>query len=145
MILEILNHTRSRIPRQYLSEFMLVVQRELKQQKKWPVQLKGKSLQLVFLSKKQARELNHQFRGKDYATDVLSFESLDPDSLGELVLCPDILKQQAQEHDLSFRDELCYMVLHGLLHLLGYDHEASEKEAKIMFQLQDHIFKKALP
>lgn len=144
MTLEFLNHTSSRIPQKYLSGFFSRVQREMKRRKKWPVRLEGKSLQLVFLSRPHAKSLNKQFRGRDYATDVLSFDSMDPESLGELVLCPEVLKKQAGEHGLSFRDELCYMTLHGFLHLLGYDHETSEKEAKKMFQLQDAVFEKAL-
>lgn len=144
MTLEFLNHTPTRIPQKYMSGFFSRVQREMKRRKKWPVRLKGKSLQLVFLSRPQAKSLNQQFRGRDHATDVLSFDSMDPESLGELVLCPEVLKKQAKEHGLSFRDELCYMTLHGFLHLLGYDHETSEKEAKKMFQLQDAVFEKAL-
>ena len=144
MTLEFLNHTPSRIPQKYLSDFFFRVQREMKRRKKWPARLKGKSLQLVFLPRSQARGLNKQFRGKDYATDVLSFDSMDPESLGELVFCPEVLKKQSLQHGLSFRDELCYMTLHGFLHLLGYDHETSENEAKKMFQLQDAVFEKAL-
>lgn len=144
MIPEFINHTSSRIPRQYLICFLAIVIKDLKRQKKWATGLNSKSLQLVFLPRLQAKSLNHQFRGKNYATDVLSFDSTDPDSMGELVFCPEVLKKQAREHGLTFRDELCYMTLHGLLHLLGYDHEISEKQAKIMFQLQDSIFENAL-
>ncbi len=84
--------------------------------------------------------MNHEFRGKDYATDVLSFDSLEPTSLGELVLCPEVLKRQAQEHGLTYQQELGYMLLHGVLHLLGYDHETNPKDAEKMFALQDAVF-----
>jgi probable rRNA maturation factor len=102
--------------------------------------LKNKTLTLVFLDVKEAQNLNRQFRGKNYATDVLSFSSMDPHSLGELLLCWPVLKKQAKEHGLNQKLELTYMVLHGLLHLLGFDHEEDESRAAEMFELQDEIF-----
>jgi len=65
---------------------------------------------------------------------------MDSNSIGELVFCTEVLERQAkkQKHTLSY--EFVYMFIHGLLHLLNYDHEISEKEEKIMFSLQDSIF-----
>jgi probable rRNA maturation factor len=93
------------------------------------------------------KKLNQQFRGRDYATDVLSFEGqgLSDDGgavLGELVLCMPVIKRQAKEHGLSLNEELGYMVLHGILHLLGFDHERTRAEAARMFKVQDEIFAK---
>lgn len=99
-----------------------------------------KDLTVVFLDPGPAKKLNFQFRQKKYATDILSFMTDSPEELGELVLCPQVLQRQAQEHDLSFKLELSYMLIHGVLHLLGYDHERSEKEAKKMFRIQDQLF-----
>lgn len=94
----------------------------------------------VFLSKKEMKILNNSFRKKNKPTDVLSFQPLDSNSMGELVFCLDVLTLQAkkQKHSLSF--EFLYMLIHGILHLLGYDHELSKSEEKIMFSLQDIIF-----
>jgi probable rRNA maturation factor len=100
----------------------------------------AKELVVVFVDKEEAQRLNFQFRGKNYATDVLSFSSIAGDAIGELVLCPDILQLQAREIGWSFRNEAAYMCLHGLLHLLGFDHEKSERQARRMFSLQDDIF-----
>ena len=91
---------------------------------------------------RQAKKVNFTFRQKNYATDVLSFEGDDQNILGELIICPEVVLRQAREHRLSFREELGYMILHGVLHLLGFDHEKSETEAKRMFALQDRIFDK---
>lgn len=102
--------------------------------------LKSKTLTIVFLNQKEAKKLNQQFRGREYATDVLSFSSMDPSSLGELVLCWSVLKKQAKEHGLTQKLELAYMVLHGVLHLLGFDHEKDEAGAIEMFELQDELF-----
>ena len=117
---------------------------ELKKRKVLSATKAKAELALVFLEKKPAQKINKEFRGKDYATDVLSFESMDPASLGELVMCPEVLKRQAKEHGLTFQKELGYMLLHGVLHLLGYDHETNEKDAKEMFDLQDSVFDKLL-
>ncbi len=99
----------------------------------------------MFLDSTPAKKINWQFRGKDYPTDVLSFEPVDEESsLGELVLCPQVLQKQAVEHKQDYNDELGYMVLHGVLHLLGFDHEKSEADAKKMLELQDDVFQKLL-
>jgi probable rRNA maturation factor len=104
----------------------------------------GKELVIVFVNSKEQRRLNKSFRGKDYATDVLSFDPMEPGALGELVICPEVIARQAKEHGLLVREELGYMVLHGFLHLLGFDHEKGEREAKRMFTLQDDLFERML-
>ena len=60
--------------------------------------------------------------------------------LGELVLCGEVVRSQAEDHQLSLQEELGYLLIHGLLHLLGYEHEKGGKKAKIMFELQDRLF-----
>ena len=99
-----------------------------------------KELTLVFLNRAEMKKINLQFRKKNKPTDILSFHSHDPHSLGELLLCAEVLKAQAIRHEHSFNDEVTYMLIHGILHLLGYDHEASVKEEKLMFRLQDKCF-----
>ena len=87
------------------------------------------------------KKINSQFRGKNRPTDVLSFESADPNSMGELLFCVDVLKIQARAQNHSLEQEFLYMLVHGLLHLLGYDHELSKKEEMHMFRLQDQCFR----
>jgi probable rRNA maturation factor len=94
----------------------------------------------VFLTRAQMKKLNYNFRKKNKPTDVLSFQPSDTDSVGELVFCPAVLTAQAKKQKQSLSDELMYMFIHGLLHLLGYDHELSQNEEKIMFALQDSVF-----
>ena len=132
MMIEINNQSGRAIPHDFLKDWCRRLSRELKLQKK--------ELVIAFLNEKEMRALNKKFRGKNYATDVLSFGSDDPDSYGELVICPQVITRQARDHGLLVREELGYMVLHGVLHLLGYDHERSEREAKKMFALQDKVF-----
>ncbi len=99
---------------------------------------------IAFVSRSEIRRLNREFRGKDKATDVLSFSPTDDGSLGELVLCMSKIQRQAREHGLSVNEELGYMVLHGVLHLLGYDHELSARQSRRMLSLQDRVFETLL-
>ncbi|QDK45092.1 MULTISPECIES: rRNA maturation RNase YbeY [unclassified Bdellovibrio] len=140
----IINESKHTVPRKFIQEWMDQVVAELKKRKVLNAEKARRELTLVFLDKKPAQKINNEFRGKDYATDVLSFDSMDPSSFGELILCPEVLKKQAKEHKLTFQKELGYMLLHGTLHLLGYDHETNEKDAKKMFDLQDAIFERLL-
>jgi|ERR1041385_942304 len=88
------------------------------------------SATIAFVSDKQIRELNRQFRGVDKATDVLSFPDDDPDklNLGDIAISAETAARQAKDNGLSFDDELAQLILHGLLHLSGYDHETDNGE-----------------
>ena len=142
--LTIVNDSGTRVPRAFLEAWMRSLAR-LAARKIPSKTYAGKELVIAFVDEKRARALNKEFRGKDYATDVLSFDAMEPGSLGELVICPKVIAKQAKEHGLLLREELGYMVLHGFLHLLGYDHEnVSEKKARAMFALQDALFEKLL-
>ncbi|MEK2644992.1 rRNA maturation RNase YbeY [Bdellovibrio sp. BCCA] len=140
----IVNESKHAVPRKFVNEWMEDITAELRKRKVLKMAQASRELTLVFLDKKPAQKINFEFRGKDYATDVLSFDSMDPSSFGELVLCPEVLKRQAKEHKLTYQQELGYMLLHGVLHLLGYDHETNEKDAREMFGLQDAVFEKLL-
>lgn len=140
----IVNQVKQRIPRKFVEQWAQDLSQLLLKKKVIKKSQAELELTLVFLDKKPARKINFEFRGKDYATDVLSFDSVDEDSLGELVLCPEVLERQAREHGLTYQQELGYMLLHGVLHLLGYDHETNEADAKRMFTLQDELFEKLL-
>jgi probable rRNA maturation factor len=90
---------------------------------------------IVFVSDRMIKKLNRQFRGKDFATDVLSFpnhaepfESQNDRALGEIVISVDRAAAQAKENGLSFSNEIEQLILHGLLHLCGYDHETDDGE-----------------
>jgi metalloprotein, YbeY/UPF0054 family len=142
MEIQIINSAKTKVPKKFITEWMNAYVAHLLKKKLIKKTTAEKDLVLVFLDKKAAKKLNHEFRGKDYATDVLSFDSVDPSSLGELVMCPEVLIKQAKEHGLSYQHELGYMLIHGVLHLLGYDHETNEKDAEQMFKIQDEAFDK---
>lgn len=132
-----LNQSRDRVPRAWLEKWIRVLGAHLERREK--KSYRSKELVVLFVNPPEMKRLNHQYRGKNYATDVLSFETHDPDSLGELVLCWPTIRAQSQRTGLSPRGELGYMVVHGVLHLLGYDHGDQESEAR-MFALQDQIY-----
>jgi probable rRNA maturation factor len=144
MKLVIVNESSLRAPRKFLQESCDRIAKEFLRQRILTKAQSSRELTVVFLDPAAAKRTNSQFRKKNYATDVLSFEAMEPGSFGELILCPQVLKRQAKEHGLSYREELLYMLLHGLLHLLGYDHEAGEKQARVMFDIQDKAFAKLL-
>lgn len=137
----IVNDTAMKISEKFLKDSLKKISSSLEKKNIVDKVLFDKELTLVFLDKLAAKKLNWQYRQKDYPTDILSFESGDPESLGELVFCPEVLETQAKEHKQSFDHELGLMLLHGVLHLLGFDHEDGGDEEKKMMSLQDEVFK----
>ena len=90
---------------------------------------------IAFVSDRQMRKLNRQWRGKTGTTDVLSFPAGDDEfanadgsNLGDVVISAEQAANQAKEHDLTLDVEISQLILHGLLHLSGYDHETDEGE-----------------
>ncbi len=118
-------------------------------------------LSVNFVSDEKIRGLNREFRKIDKVTDVLSFPNLQKKAeeslknfqsdadfdtnmlfLGDVVISKNVAKTQAREFGHSMKREVCFLALHGLLHLLGYDHIEKDDE-KIMNKLQDEILLRA--
>ena len=97
---------------------------------------KNYDLSLVFIDEKKIYELNKKHRGVDSATDILSFP-LDKKS-GEIFICPTKTKEMAKEFDRTYKNFLAFLFIHGLVHLLGYDH--GEKMEKVEMKYRK-IFK----
>lgn len=141
-MIEINNLTKFKIDQKSFSQ---VAKKVLKGENK-----EIETLSLVFVNKQEIKKLNKKFRGKDKATDVLSFdlknlEILEKNNyLGEVVICPEIVKENSEKYKTDFEKELKKVFVHGVLHLLGYDHpdeiedprqrrdEGKEKEAEEM-------------
>lgn len=108
---------------------------------------------IVFVTEEEIARLNEEYRGIQGPTDVLSFEcdgledgfdGLAPEGpflLGDIIIAPDIAEKQAREYEVTFFEEISLLVVHGLLHLLGYDHE-SDEEAVEMEQLEESLLRK---
>ena len=90
------------------------------------------------------RQLNKEYRNKDKSTDVLSFPMEDDIMLGDIAISVDTAKRQAEEAEINFDRETAFLFIHGLLHLLGYDHETSQEDEAEMFALQEKILKKLI-
>ncbi len=114
------------------------------------------SVNVTIVSQNEIRRLNKEYRNVDKVTDVLSFPMYERDELksgemldenissdiGDIVICRVRAKQQAKEYCHSEQREFCFLALHGLLHLLGYDH-IKKCDEEVMFPLQDEILKEA--
>lgn len=91
------------------------------------------TITIRFVDELEARSLNQTYRGKDYATNVLSFPYTDGELLsGDLVLCAAVVDSEAQQQGKEIGAHYAHLVVHGLLHLQGFDHERSATDAKIM-------------
>lgn len=101
---------------------------------------------IIIVDNEKIREINKQYRGKDSITDVISFAFEESDDikydnlrfLGEIYISYDKCLEQSIEFNHSFERELCYLSVHGLLHLLGYDH-INEEDKKVMRLLEEEI------
>lgn len=104
---------------------------------------------VIIVDNNQIREINKLYRAKDVETDVISFALEDDKSfnnkevrlLGDIYISLDKVYSQSLEYNHSFKRELFFLSLHGLLHLLGYDH-MNEQDEKVMFSKQEEILKK---
>ena len=144
-MIEINNLTNNPVDEKFLKKVAEIV---LKNERK----KKNLSIALVYAAR--IKRLNQKYRKKNRATDILSFTY---DDLGEIVICPSEVKQNAKkftpleiigaknkksksltEFKSDFRTELFRVLIHGILHILGYDHEKSGKDAKIMEEKQEY-------
>ena len=111
-------------------------------------------VELSCVTKEEIKQLNYEFRNKDSVTDVLSFPlgengvyDINPENnlklLGDIVICTDVAAEQADTYGHSLQREICFLTVHSMLHLLGYDHMQEDdaiimrnKEKKIMTALR---------
>jgi probable rRNA maturation factor len=103
-------------------------------------------LSLALVGNSEIRKLNAKYRGRDYATDVLSFPAADnlpgPVSLlGDVVISVEKARAQAKERGRSLKDEMTTLLIHGIVHLLGYDHERSARDERAMRTLERKIYR----
>ena len=98
---------------------------------------------IALFGETEARRLNRDYRGKDYATNVLSFpfESVRGERasmLGDLAICPAVVAREAREQGKTARDHFAHLTVHGTLHLIGYDHE-KERDAEHMEAIERRV------
>lgn len=121
-----------------MQEFILYAAESLK--------LRNVMFNIIIIDNKEINKLNKKYRGIDRPTDVISFALEDKKDdfktdirvLGDIYISYDKVKEQAKEYNHSEKRELCFLAVHGLLHLLGYDHMTKEEESK-MFKIQKEL------
>lgn len=101
---------------------------------------------VILIDNERMQKLNKEYRNIDYGTDVLSFAYEDNESeklpyrmLGEIFINIDRMKMQAKEYGHSETREIAFLAVHGLLHLLGFDHTKSKEDERVMFALQREV------
>jgi probable rRNA maturation factor len=106
----------------------------------------GAEVSVLFTDDAAARDLNHRFRGLDRATNVLSFPAGPPVAgrngplLGDVVLACETIQREAEASGLGFEAHVTHLIVHGFLHLIGYDHETDE-QAVVMERLETSIMR----
>ena len=112
---------------------------------------KPKQLGIYLTDSTEGRELNLEARGKDYATNILSYPSDLPAfilaempevALGELIICHEVVEQQAKEQNKTVGEHATHLLVHGILHLLGFDHELGQAEQDEMEGFEIAILEK---
>lgn len=113
------------------------------------------TISLTVVQEEEIQAINHEYRNINKVTDVLSFPQIEPSQnghiiwekeatgevlLGDIILCYEKAITQAQEYGHTLKREVCFLIAHSMLHLLGYDHIDTEQE-KIMFDKQEYILK----
>jgi probable rRNA maturation factor len=89
--------------------------------------LGGGEVTIRLVDADEGRALNNEYRGKDYATNVLSFPyDTEPVVMGDLVICPDVVAQESAEQNKPLDAHYAHLTVHGMLHLQGWDHENDE-------------------
>ena len=139
----IVNYTRSRIDSKAIQKIINFTLRKLDSV--------GSKIDVFFVSEKTISDINQKYREINHPTDVLSFAERDRKEkfinpaltnnfLGDIYLCPAWIKKQATRQGINFEEELTRVLIHGILHLIGYEHVGvSEEKAKEMFQKQEEI------
>lgn len=94
---------------------------------------------LRIVDEEEGRALNRDYRGKDYATNVLTFPlTEDPWLIGDIILCAPVVEKEAQEQGISLEAHYAHLTVHGILHMHGYDHE-EEAQAELMESIESFI------
>ena len=131
-MIEVNNLTTVKIDEDF---FKKIAKKVLEREKK-----ESKNLSIALIGQGRIRELNKRYRGKNRATDVLAFPN-NEFGLGEIAICLREVKKNAKRFGSVFEKELARVLIHGILHLLGYDHEISPKREKEMETKQNYYLK----
>ena len=136
---EIINKTKKEIEElEYLNDYIINITKKLK--------IENAIFNIIIVTNEEIKNINYTYRGIDKITDVISFALEDNDKLkkpklrvlGDIYIALDVAYEQAKLYNHSRKREICFLATHGILHLLGYDHQ-NEEEEKIMFKKQKEL------
>jgi len=107
-----------------------------------------KDLTVRLVEESEIQQLNRDYRNKDKPTNVLSFSfedvpGVECEYLGDIVICMDVVRNESAQQDKAFESHFAHMVIHGTLHLCGYDHQTDD-EAEVMESLENALLKEML-
>ncbi len=106
--------------------------------------LKEKNFSIFIVGDKKIKDINYKFRNINTTTDVVSLEYKDPFYIGDIYISPNNILKNARKYNISFKDEFDRTFIHGLLHLLGFDHKSSLNLNEKMFIIQEDILSKII-
>jgi len=108
--------------------------------------LRDRELSVLLVDDDEIRELNRRYLGRDRPTNVIAFpmEGPHPRPLGDVVISTETAEREAEEGGISLEEEVALLLAHGILHLLGYDHERGPEEARRMEEEEERLVKVAL-
>ncbi|MCD6402407.1 rRNA maturation RNase YbeY [bacterium] len=145
-MIEVSNLTNQKVEKEFLKK---IANKILESEKK-----ENFDLSVFLVGPSRIRNLNKKYRGKNRITDILSFGQTQnlkfimppnkKEELGEIIVCPRVVKKNAKRYGVSFKEELARVLIHGILHLLGYNHEKSEKAAKKMREKEEYYLAQIL-
>ena len=151
-------HDTSKLIQSYHKNYLVLLQKQLLVMDQW-IKKKINSpdmtmdISITLCGERKIRSLNTKYRQKKQITDVLSFPLEENPMtllkkkalpfpilcLGDIFICKEVARKQAKAFKLSVAEEMIYLGVHGLLHLLGYDHEKSDRQAAVMFNEEEAI------
>ena len=106
----------------------------------------GGEVTIRLVDGEEGQALNREYRGKDYATNVLSFPyESEPLVMGDLVICPEVVVREAGEQGKAVATHYAHLVVHGMLHLQGYDHENGDDAARMEGRERDILAQLGYP
>jgi probable rRNA maturation factor len=111
------------------------------------LEIEDKEVSILFVDDEGIRKINRDYLGRDKPTNVISFSmsegefgDVNPSILGDIIISTETAKRDAESHNIPFDDEIDFLLIHGLLHLLGYDHETTDSDAELMKEKEKELF-----
>jgi len=111
------------------------------------LEIEDKEVSILIVDDEGIRKINRDYLGRDKPTNVISFSmsegefgDVNPSILGDIIISAETARRDAENHSIPYGDEIDFLLIHGLLHLLGYDHEITDSDAEIMKEKEQELF-----